>query len=83
MSSEALKILSTHILVSNRAGHTACLAPDCDWEERFTRGQVGDMYFMGRVSAEHQLELLEGIGFNQQPCTRTHSMPAPRDDSGW
>lgn len=85
MSTEALDILRTHVLITHaRSGEAACAKEGCDW--RMKTASWRDRPIPSSVDgahAEHQLELLAGIGFVQQPCTRNHSMPAPRDDSGW
>lgn len=84
---DALSILIEHqLLTARRIGQAACSKEGCEWEMKF-KSRDSDEYgipvHVGTSHAAHQLQLLAEIGYVQQPCTRTHSEVAPRDDSGW
>lgn len=85
MSWDALNILTRHVLITHpRSGQAACAEEGCEWEMRTGPWKYRPIPSpIDRGHAIHQLELLEAIGFSDQTYTRTHSMPAPKDDSGW
>lgn len=85
VSSEALEILRSHVLITHaRSGQAACAKERCDWGMKVASWKDRPIpSVVDGAHAEHQLELLEAIGFTQHPCTRNHWGPAPEDDSGW
>jgi hypothetical protein len=65
-----VNILVEHVLLTTRWGVAACFAEHCEWEDKFypaknIHSPLVPLHI--RVAhAEHQLELLEAIGFGDR-----------------